>query len=373
MDFVSLSPVPDRHPYLDEENMPIFPCCGRTTPPPSTSAPPQTTPVHVPPRSVSPMQMPSGNDNNSPPASPSQRPPSRGTSDFLVVQMRNVSIGGAEQGPAANDAASTTRQESSTHPRALKRSAASEQSGPAVETPVDPDQSHKRRYTPPASPEPEGPVAAKAVKVSLKERMESTPFYQLQERPGQVRMKSNRREYPDKPGVGAGDPSYKVAARVAALYPELGHDQKVKDHSVLVKQDDGSYMLKDVMSGKMTRPESGKPYIFVTMLRNPDDETAEPPDGIPREIRIDRNFNGGNAHAKLAGFAPYVKFVGELRFDDAYRAAEATRRSGTYLPPKGNERVLSGIDCDFTDLPSDREGAAGETAPSQSEPGAVAK
>jgi hypothetical protein len=203
--------------------------------------------------------------------------------------------------------------------------------------------------------------------------MENTAFYRLEDRPGQVRMKSNRREYPDKPGVGAADPPYKLAARVAALYPELGHDPKVKDHSVLVKQDDGSYMLKDVTSGKMTRPESGKPYIFVTMLRNPDDETDEPPDGIPREIRIDRRFNGGNAHAKMAGFAPYVKFVGEVQFDDAFRAAEATRQSGTYLPPKGNERTLSGIDCDFTDLPSDLKGAAGETTPSQSEPGAVAK
>jgi hypothetical protein len=109
------------------------------------------------------------------------------------------------------------------------------------------------------------------------------------------------------------------------------------------------------------------------MLRNPDDEADEPLDGIPREIRIDRAFNGGNAHAKLAGFAPYVKFVGEVRFDEACRPAEATRQSGTYLPPKGNERVLSGIDCDFTDLSSDQDGAAGETAPSQSEPGAVAK
>jgi hypothetical protein len=233
------------------------------------------------------------------------------------------------------------------------------------------DRSSKRRCSPPPSSRLTS-ATAKSTAGSLVERMQKTDFYQLKDRPGQVRMKSNKREYSGTT-LGAAEPSYRPAARVAALYPEIGHDPKVKDHSVLVKQNDGSYLLKDVVSGKIAPPESGKPYIFVTMLRNPDDETDESPDGVPREIRIGRNFNGGNAHARLAGHAPYVKFVGEVRFDDACRLAKATRQSGTYLPPKGKERELSGLDCEFTDLPSDHEATGDDAVPVQSDQGAVIK
>lgn len=162
----------------------------------------------------------------------------------------------------------------------------------------------------------------------LNTEYQQTDFWKNLDREGLIRMK------PGNAGTGAGEAVRRLAAAMLIKYPTQGYNAAANSHSTLIRQNDGSCLLEDAKS-KMTKPPvDGQKYIFVTM-----------PDGA---IRVGPKATAGNGHAQISGYAAYVKFAGEVIFENG-KEARATPQSGTYLPPLENAAALSGLNCKFTE------------------------
>ncbi len=166
-----------------------------------------------------------------------------------------------------------------------------------------------------------------------------TPFYQYDpnkkedglalDKEGQVRMK----KHDSVSGNGAPSVVY-LRAAIVLVKEKDGFDPQLKHHSTLIRQTDGTWKLKNAETGAMSEPLPKKRYVFVTML-----------DGT---IRVAPKTSGGHGHAQVSGYAPYVKYAGEVMFENG-KELHATPQSGTYLPPLEKARQYSGFNCDFTE------------------------
>ncbi|WP_194720752.1 hypothetical protein [Noviherbaspirillum malthae] len=163
---------------------------------------------------------------------------------------------------------------------------------------------------------------------TLAAQYEQTDFWKNGERAGLIRMKR------ENAGTGAADAVYRMAAAALIKFPELQYNKNTKFHSTLIRQPGGACLLEDARTRNTAPPVDGRKYIFVTM-----------PDST---VRVCPQASGGNGHAQVSGYAPYVKYAGEVIFEKG-KEVSATRQSGTYLPPPENARELSGLNCEFID------------------------
>lgn len=160
----------------------------------------------------------------------------------------------------------------------------------------------------------------------------ATPFFQrFQERDGLVRMKSAAEPRYAALRKGVRAQIYLRAAMVLVNYPQLGYNPTLREYSLLSRSAGGSRLLTDVRTGITTRPNDGQPYLFVTMY--------------DASIRIAEDHDVTNAHALLAGYAPYVLAAGEVVFKNG-REIFAITKSGTYMPEESSHPV-AGLSCPF--------------------------
>jgi hypothetical protein len=189
----------------------------------------------------------------------------------------------------------------------------------------------KRKFsgTPPSSEKKIKKMALTESKSPLTKAERCEKFKNHEDIPGETRMKSNAE--PDYPSGVDENVTYKLATRYMSKFDE-GYNPNLKDYSILKTDSDGKAFFENPKNQDQTYPESGKNYIFVTML-----------DGIKR---IGSGKDGSNAHATLSGLAAFVRYAGTVIFQDGY-PSQATRKSGTYTPLAEKARELSGIDCEF--------------------------
>lgn len=164
-----------------------------------------------------------------------------------------------------------------------------------------------------------------------------TPFYTNSEEgniDGLVRMKLNT---PGSVG-GVAELVLQMAAMVLVdrELAEAGCYTNRKKYSALTRMDDGTWEAESAENKEKWTPENGRKYIFATMK-----------DGT---IRIGTSEQGKNGHAVLAGYSPYVRYAGEVMFEDK-RPVRFSPRSGTYMPPmEMSANAGFGPECECIDV-----------------------
>lgn len=86
----------------------------------------------------------------------------------------------------------------------------------------------------------------------------------------------------------------------------------------LVKKNNQWYIY-DYQTKNYFKPDSYRKYVFVTM-----------PD---KTIRVALDGSSSSVHSLLANNAPYVRYAGEVVFDENQRIHSWNNQSGSYCPP----------------------------------------
>lgn len=134
---------------------------------------------------------------------------------------------------------------------------------------------------------------------------------------GLVRMKLKNVDYPQgASNIGVDKSTFTIAAKYYSKYADNMGNPKILGYQIASPGEDGTWNATSV-GGTPEKVTDGT-YIFVTMA-----------DGT---IRIGAKIDGSNAHSKLSSFAAYVKYAGQIEFENG-KPKNGSPQSGSYAPP----------------------------------------